>query len=202
MQRKDKELQLRHQIIIDAASELFAAKGYHNTTMDDVAEKAELAKATLYKLCPAKENLYMDVLKNIFEQFNTIAESSMQGRSSLKDKLTGYVKNLITHFIAKADFFRLLIKEMNEVQLPETGSKQLMEVHGKLNSILIEELKAGIKRKEIRNVDPVKTACIFNHMVFGSHLNNFYGLNDGKKIDETVTFLIDLLFQGIEYKGR
>ena len=201
MQRKDKELQLRHQIIIDAATELFAVKGYHNTTMDDVAEKAELAKATLYKLCPAKENLYMDVLKNIFEQFNAIAENSMHSGHNLKEKLTSYVKDLITHFIKKADFFRLLIKEMDEVHLPEAGSKQLMEVHGKLNCILIEELKKGIKRKEIRNTDPVKTACIFNQMVFGSHLNNFYDLKNDKKVDETAAFLIDLLFKGIEYKG-
>jgi len=201
MQRKDKELKLRHQIVIEAASELFSLKGYHNTTMDDVAEKAELAKATLYKLCPAKENLYMDVLQNVFEQFNLIAENAMKQDKNLKDKLFCYVKDLISHFNTKADFFRLLIKEIDTITLPKAGSEHMMDVHRKLNIILINELKAGIKNKEIRKIDPVKVAGIFNHMVFGSHLNHFFDFDDEKKINEAVAFLINLLFEGIEYKG-
>lgn len=201
MQRKEKELQLRHQIIIEAASELFSVKGYNNTTMDEVAEKAELAKATLYKLFPAKEDLYYKVIENVFEQFNLIAENAMKKDNKLKEKLTWFIKDLIEHFIKKSDCFLLLIKEMNMIDIPDLKKNLLLEIHGRLNTILAVELKTGIKNKEIRKIDTDKVAKIFNQMIFGYHLTNLFKEHDDKKRNEAVIFLINLLFEGIGNRG-
>ena len=46
---------------MDAALEVFAEKGLPNATMDDVAEKAELSKGTLYLYFKSKEHLFFAI---------------------------------------------------------------------------------------------------------------------------------------------
>lgn len=54
--------------IIAAASELFKTRGYHATTMDEIAEKAEISRATLFNYFPAKEALLLPWGQEIMEQ--------------------------------------------------------------------------------------------------------------------------------------
>ncbi len=54
--------------IISAASELFKTSGYHLATMDDIAEKAEISRATLFNYFPTKEALLLPWGQEIMEQ--------------------------------------------------------------------------------------------------------------------------------------
>jgi len=56
------------QRIILAASELFKTRGYHSTTMDDIAEKAEISRATLFNYFLSKEALLIPWGQEIVEQ--------------------------------------------------------------------------------------------------------------------------------------
>lgn len=54
---KDQLQRVRHDAIVGAVNRLLAAKGYDSMTVDEVAAEAGLAKASLYKLFPSKEEL-------------------------------------------------------------------------------------------------------------------------------------------------
>lgn len=47
--------------ILKASRRLFSANGYEDTTMDDVAKRAEVSRATLYNYFPSKESLLMGI---------------------------------------------------------------------------------------------------------------------------------------------
>ncbi|MCB0270995.1 MAG: TetR/AcrR family transcriptional regulator [Calditrichaeota bacterium] len=74
-ERREREKEQRRQSILDAAEELFFGKGIEHTTMDDVAEAAEVSKGTLYLYFKNREDIYhgiylrgLDVLKSYFEE--------------------------------------------------------------------------------------------------------------------------------------
>ena len=56
------------QRIILSASELFKNQGYHSTTMDAIAEKAEISRGTLFHYFPSKEDLLLPWGQEIVEQ--------------------------------------------------------------------------------------------------------------------------------------
>ncbi|MEL7021490.1 MAG: TetR/AcrR family transcriptional regulator [Bacteroidota bacterium] len=59
----------RHQKerkIIDAAERIFAAVGFKNAKMDDIAQAASITKVTLYSYFKSKENLYMAITYRAF----------------------------------------------------------------------------------------------------------------------------------------
>src|SRR5258706_1835381 len=54
----------RHQLL-DVARELFAAGGFHATSMDDGAEAAGVTKPVLYQHFPSKRALYRELLEDV-----------------------------------------------------------------------------------------------------------------------------------------
>ncbi len=56
------------QRILDAAFELFRASGYDQTTMDAIAEKAEVSRGTLFNYFPTKSALLLPFMKELYFQ--------------------------------------------------------------------------------------------------------------------------------------
>jgi TetR/AcrR family transcriptional regulator len=82
MTRKERERANRRKEIIDAAQDLFLSKGFENTTMEEIAEKAEFGKPTLYAYFKSKDEILFRVhmrrhnekiqaLKQAAEQYTT-----------------------------------------------------------------------------------------------------------------------------------
>jgi AcrR family transcriptional regulator len=51
-----------HRKVLEAAAELFAAKGIETTSMDSIAETSGVSKATIYKHWPDKDSLCLEVM--------------------------------------------------------------------------------------------------------------------------------------------
>lgn len=200
--RKERERELRKSLIIEAAREVFSEKGYKGTTIDDVAERAGLAKATLYTIFKNKEELYKSVLEAVFREINEIAEKAMQEKLPIREKFGLFVNRLINHFREHADFFRILMREIGKMNLDNWHGTPHAMIHEKLNKILAKELDRGRKEKEIRSIDTLRAAQIFNHMVYAYHMNDLFHEQDEKKKSDAVDFLVTVFFDGIATKRK
>lgn len=57
---KEKLRQERAQLILDVTEEMLVEKGYHDTSMDEVATRTGIAKGTLYQHFPSKAESIFD----------------------------------------------------------------------------------------------------------------------------------------------
>lgn len=80
-ERKERERQQRRQEIIEAAEEVFFSEGFEKSTMDEIAEQAELSKGTLYLYFKSKEDLHMEVAHRAL----SMLKSSMLGIDAVKE---------------------------------------------------------------------------------------------------------------------
>ncbi len=83
--RREREKQQRIDAIMEAALEVFAEKGLKNATMDDVAEKAEVSKGTIYLYFKSKEHLFFaidmkagEILKERFAEAARSVKSGLE----------------------------------------------------------------------------------------------------------------------------
>lgn len=60
----------KKDIILEAASALFLAKGFSGTSMDDVARKADMSKLTLYSRFESKEELFKAMIASKCDQYH------------------------------------------------------------------------------------------------------------------------------------
>ena len=62
--KKEVVTEFRTAELLEAARRVFAEKGFHEATVDDVAEEAGVAKGTVYLYYRSKRDLYWAALKH------------------------------------------------------------------------------------------------------------------------------------------
>ena len=73
--RREREKLARQQDIVNAALELFAAKGFRDTTLDEIAQKAEFGKGTLYNYFASKEDIFHAIIDQAINDSISIARA-------------------------------------------------------------------------------------------------------------------------------
>ena len=57
-ERKEREKEMRRKSILGAAKKVFLAKGFQGTTIEEIANEAELSPGTIYQYFKGKDELY------------------------------------------------------------------------------------------------------------------------------------------------
>jgi AcrR family transcriptional regulator len=90
-ERKLHEKELRRKAIMDAGSELFKQVGFNNTSMDMVAEKAQLSKGTLYLYFKSKDDLYANcILEDGLKYLSAFFEEVEKKSKTVEETIIGY----------------------------------------------------------------------------------------------------------------
>ncbi|MDQ2628353.1 TetR/AcrR family transcriptional regulator [Mycolicibacter senuensis] len=92
VERWTRERRLAHtrSLLLDAAEEVFAEKGFTTATLDDIAQTAGYTKGAIYKHFGAKEELFLAVSDRYWQRYfdnfaEVMAEASQVGARELDD---------------------------------------------------------------------------------------------------------------------
>lgn len=78
--------------ILKAATELFAAKGYHATSTHEIAERAELSEGIIFYYFKTKEHIMLGILEDVFEAYLMGIYEAMEKAGSGWEAIKAYVK--------------------------------------------------------------------------------------------------------------
>ena len=115
----------RRQAILEAALRLFAERGYHETKMDDVAEKAGLSKGAIYLYYQNKEDLFFSLLSQKMDQAVPAVEKALKQSRSLTELVRNVVATLLELREKNKDFYRIFYSEQPRFDL---GSRRGVEI--------------------------------------------------------------------------
>src|SRR5215475_10801701 len=85
--RKDVVSEFRRTELLTAARTVFSKKGFHDATIDDIAETAEVAKGTVYLYYKSKKEIYLEALRFGIESLNRKLNARVGGPGSCLEKL-------------------------------------------------------------------------------------------------------------------
>src|ERR1700733_6085181 len=74
----------RRRQLLDAALEVFVARGYHAAAMDEIADRAGVSKPVLYQHFPGKQELYLALLDESVDRL--IAHVAAARRSTVDNR--------------------------------------------------------------------------------------------------------------------
>jgi AcrR family transcriptional regulator len=144
----------RRKQLLEVARKVFAARGYHVVTMDDVAREAGVTKPILYDHFPSKRDLYRDLLEAdlamLRERLQEALESSQGNRQRIRGSFQAYFD-----FVAdEGAGFRLL---MQEAVGPEREFREMLarfrdDVLDQVTDVIVRESKGRLSRDEAADV--------------------------------------------------
>jgi len=124
--------------ILKAAMQLFANRGFHETSMSEVAREAHVSKALIFWHFKTKEELFVAVLNRLLEPyFIDFAEEA--GKLDERAQIQKLVEQYL-HFIHEnANSVRFFLAQMmHDQHLSETLSDQVLRLYGGYRGMLVE----------------------------------------------------------------
>jgi AcrR family transcriptional regulator len=141
----------REDAILAAAARIFREKGYHGTSVQDIAESVGLLKGSLYHYIRSKEELlarlFDGALDDTVRELEAIAARDVNATERLRDMVKAYVRAVT----ANLDAVGLYLREWRALPQPE-----LTRLRGRRRTMraLFEDVIAdGVKRREFAASD-------------------------------------------------
>jgi AcrR family transcriptional regulator len=77
----------RRRQLLDAATEVFVARGYHAAAMDEIAERAGVSKPVLYQHFPGKQDLYLALLDESVDRLVEAVTGAIRSTSDNRQRV-------------------------------------------------------------------------------------------------------------------
>jgi AcrR family transcriptional regulator len=123
------------ELILSAALEVFATKGYHDTTVDDIAKKAGIAKGSIYRYFPSKEALFNEVLESRIENLDSSIQQILCEEGDIVQVIGKCVENYLAFFENNRGIYQLLFREKSSSerqQYLKRAFKRLLPIRRKI----------------------------------------------------------------------
>ena len=129
--RRDRERLARRRAMLDAALAVFGDKGFDGATVDEIAERAEFGKGTLYNYFPGgKDELYLTLFEEVvLGGLHGVIERAFPDPATLttpraaRTAFCGFIEDLLVHFSDHRGQFLLFMKDGHRMQLdPERAA--------------------------------------------------------------------------------
>ncbi|MGO9241942.1 MAG: TetR/AcrR family transcriptional regulator [Bryobacteraceae bacterium] len=183
--------------ILDAARKVFAEKGFSETTMDQVAERAGIAKGTLYLYFRSKRDMYMAALAQGIRSLNEDSRLKVEAASGVREKLRAFIATRVGYFEQHRDFFLIYHAEIGNLRIqPAPNEGEISELYLEQAQMLEEVLRTAVAAGEIRDLRPDATAFTVCDMTRGVIVQRMLGWSRTELEDDTRN-LIELIWRGI-----
>jgi AcrR family transcriptional regulator len=187
--------------ILKVATKLFAKYGFAGTSMDEIAERVGIRKASLYHHFSSKQEIYEELIKRVFAEIIKIFQVSFSSGDILKDA-ENLISKIMNFILQNEDYVKILLRELLDENLPV---KQFaLEYVPKILSFGSEILERGRKEGIFKeNVDPIQLSitlagAIIIYFVFRPVIEPFIKSPFSKKaIAERVKHISDVILYGI-----
>lgn len=125
----------RRQQLIEIARSLFAERGYDATSIEEIAQRANVSKPVVYEHFGGKEGLYAVVVDREMSTVTEMITSSLtQNRSRVRVERVALA--LLTYVEEQTDGFRILVRDQRVTAAEGTYSSLLNEAIGQVGHIL------------------------------------------------------------------
>jgi len=156
--------------ILGAATELFLSRGYENTTIAQVAERAEVSRATVFWHFSDKESLFRECFNRICEPFRvslTRDFSSFPPEKRLREQV-GLYQSFVAEHRANVDGF--ILWAMEHTSFRDWLIRTLLDLHQRFGGALTESLSEIVPPSH----DPHAIAMGILTMLDGSLLLSYF----------------------------
>jgi AcrR family transcriptional regulator len=194
---------MKQERIVQAAIQLFAEKGYSNTSTAEIAKVAEASEASIFKKYGSKEKLLLSIIvPSLKEFFPTMADEVIgpisEANSTFEGFLAAFLKNRSEMVIANKEIFQVIVKELiYKEDLKNELTPYIFEAAASRLARVIDLYK---ERGELIDIPTHKILKSLLTFVGGFFTSHFVLLNNESVAEEVIEDAVRFIMHGIGIK--
>ena len=188
--------EMRTTQIIDAATAVFAAKGFDGATMDDIAGEIGINKATIYLYFDSKDALIRAVAETLFAQELAALQAACDLPDTAIERLTAYYESLIAEEAEVLPLMPILYEFYALGLRREDARAVIVDFISQLTGLLKAIIQEGIESGEFAPTDARKAARALDALMSGTILHWVYAPEE-VDVDAQLRYGVRLMFRGL-----
>ena len=193
--REKKKIETKNRIF-EVSGRLFKEKGFENTTVDEIAKEAGIAKGTFFNYFPTKETLLLYFGEQRDELIYNLIENETKRSIPAKEKITNLLVRLAESYEKDRELTKLLIFEYRRY-IGYSGLKPANSRSRRIIKILQDLLEEGMKNSEVKSHIEAKKAAEVLTAIYVHSLMMWVNADGDFSFSSDISGKIDLLFEGI-----
>ncbi len=148
--RSEFERQQKFQAILEAAFELFSAKGFAATRLEDVAAQAGVGKGTIYLYVSSKQELFEAMISNAFmSSFEALELAAAQKQFTLEQVISFFIEWFQREVLAtrRKEMLWLILREAKH--FPQLAKAHHRLIIGRVMRLLRGRAEQALEQGEI-----------------------------------------------------
>jgi AcrR family transcriptional regulator len=193
-QRRSAEIRER---LFRAALNLFAEKGFAETTVEDITNAADVGKGTFFNYFPSKDHI---VLAFGEMQLGKLQEAIKVARCT-NEPMPKFLRALGARMTQEPTRNPAIIRALLQGYLSTSPVREMMiDIQTRLHALHTQMIQVGQDRGEIRNDLPAaEIAHVFRQTIFGTLL--IWSLYGDATLHSRIEAAFDVLWSGLTPRG-
>lgn len=123
--RRERERSARRQEILKIARGVFSEKSFYQATLEEIAERAEFAKGTIYGYFSSKEDLFECLISEELDLLEGELKTALESAKNPMDKLRAIISSMFHYFTERNEFMRIYLSHIGRMVGQQTASFQI-----------------------------------------------------------------------------
>jgi len=193
-QRRSAETRER---LFRSALELFAQKGFAETTVEDITEAADVGKGTFFNYFPSKDH----ILLAFGEMQLSKLESAIELARGSGEPMPEFLRSLGVRMTQEPTRNPAIIRALLQAYLSTTPVRAaMMDLQRRVHALHTQMIQLGQERGEIRDDLPAaEIANVFRQTIFGTLL--IWSLYGDATLHSRIESAFNLLWTGLAPRG-
>ena len=195
-QRKELKSSIKKSWILDRAGMLFWQKGYHGTSMRDIADACDCKAANIYNYFKAKENILFEVIKDITEQaVDSVSHLDDESTASPVQQLRSFIDSHLS-VLVQMKKSSVLISDTGLQNLTREHLKVIIELRDKYERIMSKVISRGIESGDFTVKDIKITVYLISSVIIRSTI--WFSPKGRLSANEVANIIFDFVYRGIK----
>jgi AcrR family transcriptional regulator len=194
---RDLVIRARREQIVEAATRVFAEKGFRRATTREVAREAGVSEGTIYNYFEDKDDLLMAILHRLNETERRVEDFEEGTATDFRGFLEEYLRRRMSLIWENREVFRVGLSEMLvNAELRELYLRQVVEPTMRMAE---ENFRSRIDQGEVRETDAPLAMRSVAGAVLGLLVLGLLGDEEvGSRPEEIPNVLAALLVHGLD----
>ncbi len=182
----------RREQLLDVSRRLFAEKGFDNTSIEEIAARAEVSKPVIYEHFGGKEGIYAVVVDREMQALLGALTGALEAPGHPKVLVERAALALLEYAEKSEDGFRILVRDSPVAQATGTFSSLIGDVATQVEHLLVDQFRRT-------GLDP-RNAPMYSQMLVGMVALTGQWWLDAKspKRTEVAAHLVNLAWNGLK----
>jgi TetR/AcrR family transcriptional regulator len=198
--RKERDDQRKRREILEAALKIFAARGFHSTTMARISKESQYPLGTIYKYYPGKKEMYHDlVINRVHDLGDILFEISRNRELAVCDKLKACLFGSAAFYKANQDVVRIYISErsnIDAVAIPRLNER-VNTLHDKMVTLFQDIFDQGISLEKFKPYPARDMAVLFSDIAHSAAWASLFRDEDEIELNKRLSMIFDMFTNGI-----